>query len=187
MDPLAIVQSQLPLFRNPRSYVGEVVQSLIIPANPIKLTSTVTTGVIAHNHACDPVADVNSWAERMGDMFVEYRVIKIVAIIHNIASATGLTQFYWDEVNSTPDAAAASQRTGMTILANTLGNQAYKVTSFVPTDLDDLNYKQITSSQTVAYFKAYTNNTDYGTTTVATDLFSYRLHYYIQFKGLKAV
>ncbi len=168
------------------SYPGQVSWDVWIPFNPIKLTTTVTTGLIANALPIVPTA-VASFASRFQSTFVEYRMVQVRVRVKMFSSTNpGVMQFWFDEKsNATPTLVEAAERYILSVSASdTKGSHQLLWTARDPLDLE---YTAISTSVTPVTFKSYTSNANFGSSIVATDYCEVEGHIRFQFRGLLGV
>jgi len=169
-----------------RTYPHQVCWEVWLPGIPTKFTTTVTTGVIAGTYAVIS-SNIGSFATRFGSTFVEYRMIRAVFKIRLFSSTNpGIIQIWIDEKSaSAPTAAEAEERAVLTFSAASVDkNPELKWISGDPLDLE---YLAIGSTATLATFKVYTNNANFGSSVVATDYLEMIPIFQFQFRGLQGV
>jgi len=169
-----------------RTYPHQVAWEVWLPGTPSKFTTTVTTGQIAGviNIVSTSIA---SFATRFSQTFVEYRMIRAVFKIRLFSSTNpGVLQFWIDEKsNSAPVLAEAQERAVLVVSASSVDrNPSLK---WVSSDTLDLQYIATSASATLATFKVFTNNTNFGSSIVATDYLEVEPIYQVQFRGLQGV
>jgi len=167
-----------------KSYPNQVTWQVKLPATPIKLTTTVTTGIVA-NSLNVSILGLNNFATRFGATFVEYRIVRAQFVIRFFSSTNpGIIQFWIDEKSaSAPTSTEALERFVMSASAAQI-DKACQL-KWVCSDPLDLQYTAIGTSYTPATFKSYTNNTQFGSSIVATDYAEIIPHFTLQFRGLQ--
>jgi hypothetical protein len=175
-SPLALV----------KSYPRQVTWDIWLPLNPIKLTTTVTTGLIANAIPILSTA-IASFATRFGATFVEYRMVQAKMEIRMFSSNNpGVLQFWFDEKSaSNPTLVEAAERYIMSINASDVTSK--KSLTWTARDPLDLEFTAIGSSVTPVTFKTYTNNANFGSSIVATDYCEVEGAVRFQFRGLQGV
>jgi len=169
-----------------RTYPHQVAWQVWLPGTPIKFTTTVTTGLIAG--VINVVStSVSSFATRFSQTFVEYRMIRALFRIRLFSSTNqGVLQFWIDEKsNATPVLAEAQERA--TLIVSASSTDRNPVLKWVSSDPLDLQYIATSASATLASFKVFTNNTNFGSSTVATDYLEVEPVFEFQFRGLQGV
>lgn len=169
-----------------KSYPRQVTWDVWLPLNPIKLTTTVTSGLIANAIPIVSTA-IASFATRFGSTFVEYRMVQAKMEVRMFSSNNpGVLQFWFDEKSaSNPTLVEAAERYVMSINASDITSK--KFLTWTARDPLDLEYTAITSSVTPVTFKTYTNNANFGSSIVATDYCEVEGAVRFQFRGLLGV
>jgi len=167
-----------------KSYPHQIVWEVTLPATPIKLTTVVTTGLIA-NALNVNILGVNNFATRFGATFVEYRIVRAWFALKMFSSTNpGLLQFWLDEkVTSAPTSTEAAERYVLSMSAAQV--DAPGMVKWVCSDPLDLQYQPIGTTYTPVTFKSFSNNTTYGSSIVATDYAEIVPHFQFQFRGLQ--
>jgi hypothetical protein len=168
------------------SYPKQVVWQSWLPAAPRKLTTTVTTGVIADSYNIS-FAIPTSFATRFQSTFVEARVVKAKFAIRMFSStAPGVLRFFFDEkATAAPLLVEAQERAVLSVSASDTGTRS--VLEWTCTDITDLGYLPIASAATKVTFKSYTDNANFGASIVATDYCEILPEILVQFRGLMGV
>jgi len=169
-----------------RTYPHQVAWQVWLPGTPTKFTTTVTTGLIAG--VINVVStSITSFATRFSQTFVEYRMIRAIFRIRLFSSTNpGVLQFWVDEKsNATPILAEAQERA--TLISSAAAVDKTPVLKWVSADPLDLQYIATSASATLATFKVFTNNTNFGSSTVATDYLEVEPVFEVQFRGLQGV
>lgn len=169
-----------------KSYPSQVVWETWLPCTPLKRTTTVTTGLIATGLSISSAA-IASFATRFGSTFVEYRIIRAKFLIRLFSStAPGVLQYWIDEKStSTPTLAEAQERAVISISAS--ATDTMSELDWTCADPVDLAYLAISTVTNVATLKEYTNNANFGSSTVATDYYEVIPKFQVQFRGLQGV
>jgi len=168
------------------TYPKQVCWQVWLPALPGKLVTTVTTGVITSAYQIT-TSQIQSFATRFGSTFVEYRIIRAVFSIRLFSSTNpGVLQFWIDEKSTaTPTLAEAEERAVLSISASSTDLNPYL--KWVCADPLDLQYQPIATVITLATFKTFTNNANFGSSVVATDYLEVVPEFQLQFRGLQGV
>jgi hypothetical protein len=168
------------------SYPRQVVWQSWLPAAPRKLTTTVTTGVIADAYVVS-FGIPNSFATRFGSTWVEARVVKARFAIRMFSSAnTGVIRFWYDEkLASAPTLVEAQERAILTVSASNI--TATPQPQWVCNDITDLGYLSISSPATKVTFKSYTDNANFGSAVAVVDYCELLPEVLVQFRGLQGV
>lgn len=169
-----------------RTYPHQVAWQVWLPGSPTKFTTTVTSGLIASGIAITSNS-ITSFATRFGSTFVEHRIIRAIFRIRFFSSTNpGVIQFWIDEKStSTPTLAEAQERA--VLIESASGTSRQPVIKWVCADPLDLQYSAIGTPVTLATFKCYTNNANFGSSAVATDYFEVEPVFELQFRGLAGV
>jgi hypothetical protein len=169
-----------------RSYPKQVVWQTWLPALPVKIRTTVTTGLIASTYFVQS-GTIQSFATRFGSTFVEYRIIRARFRIRFFSSTNpGIVQFWIDEkVFASATLAEAQERATHSLSASATDLQT--VVKWVSADPLDLQYLPIATATTLASLKFYSDNANFGSSIVATDYFEIVPEFEIQFRGLQGV
>lgn len=169
-----------------KTYPNQVVWETWLPGTPVKRTTTVTTGLIASGIAISS-ASIASFAARFGSTFVEYRMIRAKFKIRFFSSTNpGVVQFWLDEKSaSTPTLAEAQERAVLSCSASSV--DVMSELDWTSGDTLDLQYLAIGTATTLCTFKEYTNNANFGSSTVATDYYEVVPSFQLQFRGLQGV
>lgn len=167
------------------SYLGQQHALLTMPQASIILTTTVTTGVIASAISISG-ASVQNFPTRFGSTFDEFRLLKAVVRIRPLATASGLTRFWFDEKSSSVPAANEAEERYTKSLVNTQNNsQSCCSMTWQARDLLDLEFVAIGSSFTPLYFKTYTDVANLGGPQAATALWIIEPMITLEFRGIK--
>jgi hypothetical protein len=169
-----------------RTYPKQVVWQTWLPATPVKATTTVTSGIINLAYPIS-ISEINSFATRFENTFVEYRIIRARFRIRLFSSINpGVIQFWIDEKSAAvPTAAEAAERYVLSISAS--ATDTSPVLKWISADPLDLQYQAIGTAVTLATFKAYTSLGNFGSSAVATDYFEIVPEFEFQFRGLLGV
>jgi hypothetical protein len=169
-----------------KTYPRQIVWDVWLPGNPLKETTTVTTGTIASVYQVREQT-INSFATRFGSTFVEYRIVQADVFLR-LFSATnpGVIQVWFDEQsNATPTLAEAGERYISSVNASAVDESPSW--TWTAGDPLDLQYTPIAGSVTPVTFKFFTNNANFGSSIVATDYFEIQSRLRVQFRGLMGV
>jgi hypothetical protein len=166
-----------------RTYPGQAVWQVIVAAEPLKFTTTVTTGLIAQVYEVS-AANVTNFGGRFGALFVEYRIIRARFRIRVFSSTNpGVVQAWIDEkVSSAPTLAEARER-AVLIFSPSAVDRTPEL-KWICADPLDLQYQATSSTSNPATFKVYTDNANFGSSVVATDYFEIEPLFEFQFRGL---
>jgi len=168
------------------SYPRQVIWQSWLPAAPRKLTTTVTTGVIADAYQVS-FSIPTSFATRFGSTFVEARVTHAKFAIRMFSSTNpGVIRFFFDEkTTAIPTLVEAQERAILTINCSDVDRS--RSLQWVCTDITDAGYLGIGSANTKVTFKSYTDNANFGSSIVATDYCELLPQVLVQFRGLLGV
>jgi hypothetical protein len=157
-----------------------------LEGTPLKLSTTVTTGVIA-SYIYVGKGNITGFASRFGSTFDEYRILGADVKITPLSASVGVTKFWWDEkADASPTANEAQERVS-TPLANTNASAASsKIMRWRARDLLDLEYTPIGTDVKPAFFKVYTDTSTWGAPTTVTDLWLIEPRFIVEFRGLKS-
>jgi hypothetical protein len=153
---------------------------------PVKVTTTVTTGVAAVAYEADAVSTVLGYGTRFSSTFQEKRLIKARFKVTMLTPSTGVLVSLFDEkVVSIP---TANQSKEMDILSRDPITNVLKPKTFtwIARDIEDLEFEPVATASTPVTFKCYTNTADWGATIVITDIAIIEPTFWIQFRGLKS-
>lgn len=167
------------------AYPGQVVVKATLPGTSTKLTTTVTTGVIASALQVSS-AQLLGFATRFGSTFDEYRIIGVDAVVSPLAATAGVLKCWFDEKStSAPTANESLERTAISVLLNNAMGTS-KSLRWRARDLLDLQYTAIGSAVTPVTFKQYTDNANWGSSAVVTDVAVVQFKCHLEFRGLKS-
>lgn len=167
-----------------KAFPGQPVLSAKVSSDFAKLTTTVTTGVIAEVINIDNTL-VTSFFTRFAG-WQEYRIIKAVLKVTSFSSTNpGRIVLYLDEQDATTPNLADSQARRYVMFSAADVSRVHTLL-YTPHDLADLNYTLIgNNSPTLAYFKIFTDNSDLGSSIIATDYLSWTVDLTFQFRGFQ--
>jgi len=163
------------------AYPGQNVYQTKVCANPYKLTTTVTTGVISSTVAID-FSKVDNSAVRFA-AFSEYRIIKAVFNIVCCSSTNPGVAIAWIDEKSatTPTQAMAFAAKGQRFNCSSVDRN--HILTWTSNDPLDLQYVALGTAPNLAFMKVYTNNAVLGSSIVATDYLIVEPTYTVQFRG----
>lgn len=155
--------------------------ALKVNGDPLKYTTTVTTGVIASSTNI-LYSLISSFTTRFAT-WDEYRVVRVLFRIRFFSSTNpGIVRFWVeDRSSSAPTLAIAEAARGVVANASDVTREFrldYKIMDPVYVD-----YTQLNATQSVGYFNVYTNNANYGASAAATDYCVVTPVFTIQFRG----
>jgi len=168
------------------AYRGQQSLRAKIPGASVKLTTTVTTGVVA-NALQITTADVVGFATRFGSTFDEYRIVGADVDVIPLVASTGEMNFWFDEKSTNvPTANESQERTSVQVPINSSSARSHRVLRWRARDLLDLQYTPIGTLSQPVTFKSYTDNALWGSSIVATDVFVVKVLFLFEFRGLKS-
>lgn len=170
------------------SGLGNKVYRMRLPATPVMLSTTATTGVIAYEGQISPPSQVSGWSTRFGSTFDEYRVIAADIELHAVGIYAGQTAFFISELAlGTPTNLEASERQ-VKLLNN--NNQVWRRSTNVihwrATDTNDIQFQTITAGFNGMHYYVYTDNANFGAPTSVTQLWIVRPYLTIEFRGIRS-
>jgi len=168
------------------TYPKQVCMECWLPATPIKVTTTVTTGAISQVVSVGAGA-VTAFNTRFGSTFVEYRVVRAKFCMRLFSSTNpGVIQAWMDEQStSAPTLVQAQERATLIFNASAIDQQP--CLKWVAGDPVDLAYIPLGTVTTPATFKVFSNNANFGSSIVATDYLIIEPEFQFQFRGLQGV
>ncbi len=164
------------------AYPGQVVDKLVITCTPSLLSTTVTTGVIAGTFLVRSSVIAN-FATRFGATFEEYRIVRARFVLRTFSSTNpGLFTHWIDEkdVTNPPTLAEAQQKSDRRF---SCASPSPHVLTWTASDPLDLQYLDMATTTSVACYKIYTDNANFGSSAVATPYAEITASYWIQFRG----
>jgi len=169
-----------------KSYPRQVTWQVWLPITPVKLTTTVTSGIISSTLFVSKNS-IASFATRFGSTFVEYRMVKAKITGRMFSSNNpGVLQMWYDEkVASGPTSAEATER--YIISCNASAVDKRPSLKWTASDPLDLQYVAIGTAITLCTFKTYTDAATFGASVVATDYAELEGAICFQFRGLQGV
>jgi hypothetical protein len=168
------------------SYPGQPHAELWLEAVPEILLTAVTTGVIDVSYPID-ISVIQSFATRFESTFVEYRIVSAVFETRGFSSLNSglLNQWFDEKVGAAPTQAEATEKA---LQAFPLSDQVNThLQKWNPTDLLDLQFTPISTTNTVAWFKSYTDNAVFGAPITSTSVGIVVPRFLFQFRELKGV
>jgi hypothetical protein len=150
---------------------------------------TLVAGAIAQNSGMTPPALINAWATRIKTLFAEYRLLGIKLVIRQInvpvATASGVTVFYFDEkTNANPTAATAQDRPRVEIPNSPVTNDKISSMSWVANDLLDEDWTDCAVNATPVYLKTYSDVANFGSSATTVTSFMMSGSFRLQFRSL---
>lgn len=169
-----------------RSFAGQQRTTLRLEGQPILLSTTVTTGVVAsvYNISCNSIV---GFTTRFGSTFDECRVLSARFRITAVSASTGVTKMWFDEkASASPSANEAQERTSQPFANTNANSKSRNSLTWKARDLLDLQYSPIGSVATPAYFKIYTDTTTWGAPATVTPLWLIEPVFTVEFRGIKS-
>jgi len=167
------------------SFAGLQRTRLTIPGTPVLLSTTVASGLIASTQAVQKTS-ISSFATRFATTYDEYRFVGCNFKCRAVGSNPGVGVVWFDEKsNSTATLIDSQEKTGRRFPFNSGNGRSDFVMRWSATDLVDLQWSAIATTQTPVYFKIYTDNTNYGASAVATPYLLVEPEYIVEFRGLQ--
>jgi len=126
---------------------------------------------------------INAFATRFGATWSEYRITEVIMKIRMMSSINpGLVQFWFDEQSITaPTATEAVQRAALSMSASDIAPRSIV---WRPTDINDLTYVPIGTTQTVCSYKTYTDNANFGSANTVVNYLVLAPLFRVQFRGI---
>jgi hypothetical protein len=168
------------------SYPKQVVWQSWLPAAPRKLTTTVTTGLIADAYTVSFGIPTN-FATRFGSTWVEARVVRAKFAVRMFSSTnSGVLRFWYDEkLASAPTLVEAQERAMLSVNASDITVRS--APEWTCTDITDLGYLSVSAPATKVTFKSYTDNANFGSSIIALDYCEICPEVLVQFRGLQGI
>jgi hypothetical protein len=172
------------------STLGAKVHNFKLPAAPVQLVSTVTTGIIAYEGQVSPPTVVNGWSGTWQTIFDEYRIIKATVSLRPVGLNTGESIFFIvDGTGSlgTPTYLEAFARPHK-MLNNNVQLFEKKNNSLIWSgrDFTDLTWRSCGTGYNPFHYYVYTDNSNLGSSTTATITWIVDVELTIQFRGVYA-
>lgn len=180
--------SSLMQFLRQPAYAGQPVSEVTVPCTSYILTTTVTTGAIANTFGLQTTSIVN-FATRYGDLWSEYAIVgckfEITPLTYN---SPGVTVFYLDDSSAAVPTLNESMGRIVKKLSNSCSNKnSTTQLSWTARSLTDLTFNTTALSYAAIYLKTFTDNTNYGSPVVATQLWLVRPVISMILRGLRSV
>lgn len=179
--------NRMSLYKNPSPSFGtQQLFAVRMDGIPVKVTTTITTGVAAVAYEADAVSTVLGYGTRFSATFQEKRLIKASFKVTMLLPSQGVLVSLFDEkVVSIP---TANQSKEMDILSREPITNVLRPRTYVwrARDIDDLGFDPVATASTPVTFKCYTNVADWGATAVSTDIAIIEPTFWVQFRGLKS-
>jgi len=172
-----------------KSFTGQTVCSLRMPSGPIVLSTTVGTGLIAYVQAFDPQTDITNWSSRFQSLFSEFRLKSCEMHLCALSNTPGQAVVWWDEAASslaTPPTFVEATERGMSYIPISVNSsKSVHIYRWVPRDIKDLIFysTNTTTFNSPVGFKLFTNNSNYGSSAIATPAFNVTLFFTLEFRG----
>jgi hypothetical protein len=180
-------KTNMVLYRNPpQSFSGQQLFTVKMDGIPVKVTTTITTGVAAVAYEADAVSTVLGYGTRFSATFQEKRLIKARFKVTMLTPSTGVLVSMFDEkVVSVPTANQSKEQDilGREPITNVLKPKSY---TWKARDILDLEFNPVATASTPVTFKVYTSTADWGSTIVSTDIAIIEPTFWVQFRGLKS-
>lgn len=167
------------------AYAGQVVVKIKLPSSATKLTTTVTTGVVASAIQVSS-AQLLGFATRFGSTFDEYRIVGINARVIPLGPNAGIMKCWFDEKStSAPTANESLEKTAVSVSLNN-AHSSSRLQIWRARDLLDLQFTAIGSAVTPVTFKQYTDNAFWGSSVAVTDVATVQFDCLVEFRGVKS-
>jgi len=150
---------------------------------------TLVAGVIAANDGMTPPGLINAWATRIKTLFAEYRLLGVKLLIRQInvpvATASGVTCFYFDEKGATnPTANSTQDHPRVEIPNSPVTNDKVSSLSWVANDLLDEDWTDCAVNSTPVYLKTYSDVATFGSSATTVTEFLITGSFRLQFRSL---
>jgi hypothetical protein len=179
------VADEILYSNNLRAFPKQALATIWVPIAPITYSTTVTTGVIAAVQTMDS-SQVTNWATRF-EVFDEYRVVRVEVEILTFSTVNpGVINCWFDEDSSAAPTATGAQERATKRFAASSASQTHKMV-WIPRDINDMIFNPIASGSGEVNFNLYTNNTNFGSSIVATPYVTVSAYLLVQFRGLALV
>jgi hypothetical protein len=168
------------------SYSGQGKWTFRLVGTSAVASSTVTTGVSAVQFTIS-TATIPGYGTRFAATFDEVRFLKVHAKIRPLATTTGVTRFWWDELAlGTPTATQASERLGLTLPNNSSSTRSVVSSVWKAQNLSDLAFSSTAAPAAAIHFYLYTDNANFGAPIVVTPLWLIEFDIDVEFRGLSS-
>lgn len=164
-------------------YKGQTVVCIKVPGLVQILATAITSGNVVINNTISSALIFQFAARFVG--FTEFRIIKTKATIRHFSSANPGTYLTWfsEDDTSTPTAAKALEAPAKFFNFAAVDKETTLV--YVPHDPAQQTWTLVSSgAPAIGYHKLYADNTNFGTSAVATNVASLRYTHTVQFRGL---
>jgi len=167
--------------------VAPVMVQIDVPILPQIIT--LVAGAIAQNNGMTPPGLIFAWNTRFKTLFAEYRLLGIKLVIRQInvpvATASGVTAFYFDEkTNAVPTAATTQDRPRVEVPNSPITNDKVSSLSWVANDLLDEDWTDCAVNATPVYFKTYSDVANFGSSATTVTSFMISGSMRLQFRSL---
>ncbi len=181
-------QYNLMDFLRTPAYAGQPVQEETIPCTSYILTTTATTGLIANTTGLN-INSIVGFSTRYADLWSEYAIVGgTIEITPLQQGASGISAFFFDDFSTSVPTLNESMGRIVRKLSNSAANpKSTTVMNWTARSLQDLTFQPTTLGYTAVNFKVYTDNTNYGSPTTATQLWLIRPKLKIILRGLKSL
>jgi hypothetical protein len=143
------------------AYAGQQFAMHKIPGSNVKLTTTVTTGVVAQTYAVSS-DNITGFNTRFSNTYDEYRIVGADFKLIPLGANAGEMNFWFDEKSAAaPTANMAAERICRQATMNSGSPKSTITMKWRARDLLDLQYSPIGTGVNPVIFKAYTDNTNY--------------------------
>jgi hypothetical protein len=164
-------------------FKGQPVIVLKIPGLVQILATLVTSGNVVVNNTISSALIYTFAARFVG--FTEFRIIKTRAIIRHFSSQSPGTYLTWfaEDDSSTPTAAKALEAPAKYMNWSAVDKEMSL--EYVPHDPAQQTWTLVSSgAPAIGYHKIYADNTNFGTSAVASNVGTLRYEHTVQFRGL---
>jgi len=180
-----IYRALVPVQGDRAAFSGQPICILDVPITPVRLTTTITTGVATGTFQV-MANQTSAFAARFGTVFNEYRIRHAVWKVSPIGPSTtsGIGLCFLDEQNTGVTPTLLDTQNNPTKQVS-LSNAEKPITlRWTARDLGDLDFITIsTVNQATAAMKFYTDNAVYGSPTAVTPIVVISGHFVIEFRG----
>ena len=164
------------------AYPGQITKSFVLEGLPVLLTTTVTTGLIATSLSTAALSTVQNFGTRFGALFEEYRVVRVKFTVKTFSSTNPGLFVHWidEKQGAAPTSAEALQKSSKSF---SCASPSPHTLVWTANDPLDLQFVDIASGVNSAYYKVYTDNTNFGSSAAVTAYGQIFPVYHIQFRG----
>jgi len=166
------------------AYPRQPVFAVSLQSIPIKLTTTVTSGIITSVTGLD--SDIIQMETALFTVFEEYRIVGADISLTMFSSInSGIIKMWVDEKTSTtPTATAALQAVGKVVNCSSVDR--LHTLKWRPSDPTDLEYTDGSGNPNPAYLKFYTDNLSFGSPIAVTALGVAVVTLHFQLRGMSS-